>query len=275
MKTKRVNDEFHRLDVKLPIAVYEQISEIAVNSFNAKVHHISNKPELSPTLLYLLELGIESFSNGNEKKPNTDNYTDNIPITNEWVKELIAKELSPIQSKLDELSGLVYRYRLTDNYTDDLVTMDDTDTLTDTLTDNLMDNIPLQSNFSSITEEIASSVMDEKEANTSDIVSKETEKDTLDIGTMLDSFNIKEGVIEDSSLLYGFFTDVFKKLNRKVTVVSYDENGKVKNNNLSKIPNYYHHRNETHKLFDVPPQIWEHLTAIQKDGKGKWIWTRI
>lgn len=118
MKTKRVNEEFHRLDVKLPLAVYEQISDIAVKSFDAKIHHISNKPEITPTLLYLLELGIESFTNGNElvKKSNTDN----IPINDNRIKELIKDELIPVQSKLDELSELVYRLTNTDKLTDTL-----------------------------------------------------------------------------------------------------------------------------------------------------------
>lgn len=120
MNTKRVNNEFHRLDVKLPIDVYTQISEIAVNSFDARVHHISGKPEITPTLIYLLEMGIQSFLNGSEliKKYDTDKLTDNIPITEKWVKELIKDELIPIQSKLDELSEMVYRLTNTDNNTD-------------------------------------------------------------------------------------------------------------------------------------------------------------
>jgi hypothetical protein len=114
MNTKRVNNEFHRLDVKLPIDVYNQVSEIAVNSFGAKIHHISSKPEITPTLIYLLEMGIQAFSEP-IKKYDTDNDTDNIPITDNWVKELIKDELIPIQSKLNELSELVYRLTYTDN----------------------------------------------------------------------------------------------------------------------------------------------------------------
>jgi hypothetical protein len=141
MKTKRVNNEFHRLDVKLPIDVYSQISEIAVNNFNARVHHISGKPEIASTLIYLLQLGIESFTEGSEliKKSNTDNLTDTIPITNQWVKELIKDELIPVQSKLDELSELVYRYKLTDN--EPIKVNTDTDTNTDNLIDADTDNL--------------------------------------------------------------------------------------------------------------------------------------
>ncbi|AFZ52275.1 hypothetical protein [Cyanobacterium aponinum] len=120
MATKRVNNEFHRLDVKLPIDVYEQISKIAVNSFSARIHHISGKPEITQTLIYLLELGIQSFLDGNEliKKYDTDKYTDTIPITEKGVKQLIKEELVPIQSRLNELSEAIHRLTYTDNNTD-------------------------------------------------------------------------------------------------------------------------------------------------------------
>ena len=90
MKTKRVNDEFHRLDVKLPTDIYGKISDIAVNNFDARVHHISRKPEISSTLIYLLQLGIQSFTEGKEvNKCDTDINTDTILITIEQVKEMI------------------------------------------------------------------------------------------------------------------------------------------------------------------------------------------
>lgn len=120
MATKRVNNEFHRLDIKLPIDVYKQISKIAVNSFSARIHHISGKPEITQTLIYLLELGIQSFLDGNEliKKYDTDKYTDTIPITEKGVKQLIKEELVPIQSRLNELSKVIHRLTYTDNNTD-------------------------------------------------------------------------------------------------------------------------------------------------------------
>ncbi|WP_342597291.1 hypothetical protein VKI21_00980 [Cyanobacterium aponinum UTEX 3222] len=146
MATKRVNNEFHRLDVKLPIDVYEQISKIAVNSFSARIHHISGKPEITQTLLYLLELGIQSFLDGNEliKKYDTDKYTDTIPITEKGVKQLIKDELIPIQSKLDELSEVIHRLTYTESNTDGLsiaVTEEILEGITDNNTDKYADNL--------------------------------------------------------------------------------------------------------------------------------------
>jgi len=134
------------MDVKLPIELYTQISEIAISSFDAKIHHISKKPEITPTLIYLLQLGIESFTSGNElvKKPNTDNHTDTIPITENRVRELIENELIPVQSKLDELSEIIYRLTYTDTDTDSLsiaVTERILDNLTDNNTDKLTDSL--------------------------------------------------------------------------------------------------------------------------------------
>lgn len=239
MKTKRVNNDFHRLDVKLPIAVYEQVSEIAVNSFDAKIHHISNKPEITPTLIYLLELGIESFSNGNElsKKPNTDKYTDTIPITDNEVKELIKNALMPmherlndlvtVQSKIKELSEIVYRLTNTDKHTDNIYghnlknTIDiDSDTIIDTdssliasdnnltnknisiqsyISDNISDtkknDITEKSTLSEspimpLNEDLGVNVANEEnKAINSDIQLVETEKDTSAVGSLTDAID--------------------------------------------------------------------------------------
>jgi len=140
MTTKRANNEFHRLDVKLPIDVYEQISKIAVNSFSARIHHISGKPEITQTLIYLLELGIQSFLDGNEliKKYDTDKYTDTIPITEKGVKQLIKEELVPIQSRLNELSEVIHRLTYTEKDTD-ILSIAVTERILEGITDNNAD----------------------------------------------------------------------------------------------------------------------------------------
>jgi hypothetical protein len=203
MKTKRVNNDFHRLDVKLPIAVYEQVSEIAVNSFDAKVHHISNKPEITPTLLYLLELGIESFTNGNElsKKPNTDNYTDTIPINNDEVKKLIKNALTPIlqrfedlvtlQTQVEEIKTAIYRLTKTDNkpIKPDNVAVAIIEDLTDNDTDNLTDTLAVEliNDTDTLTDNDTDTI--KEDVNTSPIQSIEPTKDTK-----------KEDITENSNL---------------------------------------------------------------------------
>lgn len=163
MKTRQ-NNQFHRMDVKLPVDIYNAVSTIAVKHFDAKIHHISGKPEITSTLLYLLELGIQSFDGEvMPKKTNTDNNTDTIPISDNEVKDLIKNALIPvqtrlndivtIQSKLDELSNIVYRFTNTDNLTDTdnlAVAMTDKilEHLTDTDTDTSTDNIDITPNDS-------------------------------------------------------------------------------------------------------------------------------
>jgi len=244
MNTKRVNDEFHRLDVKLPIELYEQISTIAVNSFSARVHHISGKPEITPTLIYLLELGVQSFTSGNEliKKYDTDKYTDTIPITERGVKTLIKDELIPIQSKLDELSEIVYRLTNTDTNTDSLSIA-----VTDRILDNLTDN-----NTDKLTDKIDHSEslnLPSKEDEGVIIPETEDKGNLIDIPSLVAKYGFSEGAIEDKEKLALLVGEVLK---RKVTV-----------NDLSRIP-----KNE--KSFTAPDIFWQYFRAEQINRKWKW-----
>lgn len=188
MTTKRINDKYHRQDIKIPVSLYNQICDIATNEFKARVHHISNKPEISSTLLYLVELGIESLNNGNEliKKPNTDNYTDMIPITDNEVKELIKNALTPmherlndlvtIQSQVDKLSELIYRLTNTDTKPIDTDKLDNsTDNDTDKLTDNDKLSVAITEKLENITDNNIDILGDDTDTIKEDI----TENNTL------------------------------------------------------------------------------------------------
>ena len=56
--------EFHRLSVRISIDLLCEIEEIAKKR-GAEIHHTSQKTNLSPTIIYLIELGLERL----EKKP--------------------------------------------------------------------------------------------------------------------------------------------------------------------------------------------------------------
>ena len=81
MDTSRSNNDYHRQDVKIPINIYERICDIAQNKYNEPIHHRSNKPIISDTLIKLIELGIQATEEG--KEVNTDNNTDTKPIKKE------------------------------------------------------------------------------------------------------------------------------------------------------------------------------------------------
>lgn len=54
----RKADNITRVDIRIPNELYDEIRAIAINHFNAKIHHRSNKPEITPTILELIRIGI-------------------------------------------------------------------------------------------------------------------------------------------------------------------------------------------------------------------------
>jgi hypothetical protein len=70
----RRTENVTRVDVRIPNQLYEEISAIAIHHFNAKIHHRSNKPEVTPTILENKLSGVnvtascaESKTTGDEK----------------------------------------------------------------------------------------------------------------------------------------------------------------------------------------------------------------
>lgn len=66
-----------RLDFRIPNDLLEQVREIAVSEFNAPIHHISKKPETTPTLIQLIQYGIKYLESG-LLDSNTDTVTDRL-----------------------------------------------------------------------------------------------------------------------------------------------------------------------------------------------------
>lgn len=55
-----------KIDLALNVELLEKIREIAQTRFNAPIHHISKKPEITPTIIKLIELGIKSIEDEDE-----------------------------------------------------------------------------------------------------------------------------------------------------------------------------------------------------------------
>ncbi|MGB5709580.1 MAG: hypothetical protein WBM44_01530 [Waterburya sp.] len=64
----RQTDTVTRVDIRIPNHLYSQIQKIAINHFNAKIHHRSNKPEVTPTILELIQIGIAHIRDGVSKR---------------------------------------------------------------------------------------------------------------------------------------------------------------------------------------------------------------
>jgi len=91
-------DDVCRLDVKVSRDIYDRIEELAKAS-GAKVHHISNKPIVSPTVLELINIGLAHYG---ENVPDTS--IGNLPET--LIDEKIQAAIAPIIAELETVKKL-------------------------------------------------------------------------------------------------------------------------------------------------------------------------
>lgn len=100
-----------RIDLRIPNDLLETIQKLASERFNAPIHHISGKPEITPVIIQLIQLGVGTLSG---KHPDSsfdstaDNYPDNIVTVDrlETAIESLREELSGIGAIGDYLARL-------------------------------------------------------------------------------------------------------------------------------------------------------------------------
>jgi hypothetical protein len=95
----RQTDTVTRVDIRIPNHLYSQIQSIATNYFNAKIHHRSNKPELTPTILELIQIGIAHIES-------------NLPIAVESVTDDLKKQISDLDMRLKEVEGQLSKVQI-------------------------------------------------------------------------------------------------------------------------------------------------------------------
>ena len=88
----RQTDTVTRVDIRIPNHLYSQIQEIAIEHFHAKIHHRSNKPEVTPTILELIQIGIAHIES-------------NLPIADESVTDELKKQIGDLDARLKEVEG--------------------------------------------------------------------------------------------------------------------------------------------------------------------------
>ena len=88
----RQTDTVTRVDIRIPNHLYSQIQSIAIAHFNAKIHHRSNKPELTPTILELIQIGIAHIES-------------NLPVADESVTDDLKKQISELDTRLKQVEG--------------------------------------------------------------------------------------------------------------------------------------------------------------------------
>ena len=91
-----------KVDLRIDDDLLETVREIALSRFNAKVHHISHKPEVTGAINQLIRYGIEYLEKGYQDT-NRDNpivYPDNL-VTKEALDNAIAEVRNELgQAKL-------------------------------------------------------------------------------------------------------------------------------------------------------------------------------
>ena len=95
--SSRKTENVTRVDIRIPNVLYEQISDLATHHFDAKIHHRSQKPEVSPTILELIKIGIAHLDT-------------TLPVTNKTATDELQQKIEQLDSRLKtvehKLSGL-------------------------------------------------------------------------------------------------------------------------------------------------------------------------
>lgn len=94
-----------RIDLRLPNDLLENIQNLAADRFNAPIHHISGKPEITPVIIHLIRLGINALS-----EDQTDIYpfslkpdqTDTDVIT----RDDLARAIESLRAEFNEKIGV-------------------------------------------------------------------------------------------------------------------------------------------------------------------------
>ena len=98
MKNRRT-DNVTRVDVRIPNELYDQIQKIAINHFHAKIHHRSGKPEISPTIIELIKIGIAHLES-ESTLPATDE-TEDLELR-KWIEQLDSR-LTAVEKKISSV----------------------------------------------------------------------------------------------------------------------------------------------------------------------------
>ena len=98
----RQTDTVTRVDIRIPNHLYNQIQSIALAHYNAKIHHRSNKPEVTPTILELIQIGIAHIES-------------NLPVADESVTDELKKQISDLDTRLKELEGKLSGVQIINN----------------------------------------------------------------------------------------------------------------------------------------------------------------
>ena len=96
-----------KVDLRIDESLLETVREIALSRFNAKIHHISHKPEVTETINQLIRYGIEYLDKGylDTDRVNPIVYPDNV-IT----KEALDNAIATVKNELGQVQDQFLKY---------------------------------------------------------------------------------------------------------------------------------------------------------------------
>lgn len=124
-----------RIDLRVPNELLEEIQQIALTRFNAPIHHISGKPEMTPTIIQLIQYGIKYLNSYPDINPDSIPLNpDNLPDT--FLDKLSDKLSGKLSDKIPDTISINPDY-LPDSFLDKL-----SDKVKEKLSGNIPDKLP-------------------------------------------------------------------------------------------------------------------------------------
>jgi hypothetical protein len=113
----RQTETITRVDVRIPNYIYEQVVAIATRHFHAKVHHRSGKPEVSPTILELIKIGIAHLES---------TLPDTADISDKSVASELREQIQDLDLRLRAIEQRSLAKPIENKLSDDLTDTSDT-----------------------------------------------------------------------------------------------------------------------------------------------------
>lgn len=92
-----------KIDLRISEDLLTKVRKVAVERFDARIHHISKQPEVTYALNKLVQIGIEALESGYYQENNRG--IQPAPDIEAVVREQIEQALSGLSAKVESLEG--------------------------------------------------------------------------------------------------------------------------------------------------------------------------